>query len=369
MQPWYLDKYFKWGSAILLGLAILFLFYQVDVLIKPVLDIISVLSLPVVFSFLFYYLLRPVVQLLGQVKIPKYLAILMIYLLLGFFLIIFFAYLGPILAEQVSALADLSMDTFESIKKSSHAVNLYGYEVNVGKEIKQKIFSFIQQATSVISKNFVTIFSFVTHLAVTLLVIPFIVFYLLKDDHLIASGLEKMIPKKVRFECSKILKNIDSTLSDYINGLVIISFALGVLLFIGYLIVGLKYALVLSVIALVLNTIPFLGPFLAISPALLISISGGPVMMLKVIAVFVIVQQIESNVISPLIIGHRLHIHPLTIILILIAAGSLYGLIGLLFATPMYAIAKVIIGNLYKMYQIRYTALKPNEKPSEHPAE
>lgn len=78
-------------------------------------------------------------------------------------------------------------------------------------------------------------------------------------------------------------------------------------------------------------------------------------MILKVIIVFVIVQQTESNIISPLIIGHRLHIHPLTIILLLVAAGSLYGLVGLLLATPVYAITKVLAANLYKIYQLRFS--------------
>lgn len=355
MKPWYLDNFFRYATGILLVLAILYLFYEVDVLIKPLLDIISALSLPIIFSFLFYYLLRPLVELLGRIKMPKYLAILAIYLVLGFLLILFFAYLGPILAEQITALANLSVETFENFKQSSQSFKIYGYEFNFDKEIKEKVFSLIQHATSIISQNFVTIFSYVTHLAVILVVIPFIVFYLLKDDHAIALGLMRNIPKKLRTEFGKILKNIDTTLSDYINGLVIVSSTLGVLLFIGYLIIELKYALVLSIIALIFNTIPFLGPFLAIAPALLISISGGPVMMLKVIIIFLIVQQTESNIISPLIIGHRLHIHPLTIILLLIAAGSLYGLIGLLFATPMYAIAKVLLENLYKMYQIRYS--------------
>ena len=357
MKPWYMERFFKYGSAILLVLAIVFLFYKVNVFIKPVIDIFSVLSLPIVFSFLFYYLLRPLVGLLGKIKVPKYLAILLLYFVLGFFLIVFFAYLGPILIEQISALASLSMETFETLKKTQ-SFKIYDYEINFGLEIKEKVFALIQQATSIISKNFVSIFGFVTHLAVTLVVIPFIVFYLLKDDSNIALGLTKNIPKRLRPEFSKILRNIDSTLSDYINGLVLVSVALGVLLFVGYVIIGLKYALILSVIALIFTTIPFLGPFLAIAPALLISISGGPVLMLKVVIVFLIVQQTESNIISPLIIGHRLHIHPLTIILLLIAAGSLYGLIGLLFATPLYAIAKIILGSLYKMYQIRYSKNK-----------
>jgi predicted PurR-regulated permease PerM len=355
MKPWYQENFFKYGFGILLILAIIYLFYQIDVLIKPLLEVVSALFLPVVFSFLLYYLLRPVVLFLEKLRVPKYLAIFLIYCVAAILLIVFFTYLGPILAEQVTALANLSVETFETLKNSPQTISFADYELNFDKEIKEKIFSIIQQATSILSQNLISIFGFITHLAVILAVIPFILFYLLKDDRHIAEGFIKMIPHNFQAEVSKILRNIDSTLSSYINGLVLVSSTLGLLLFIGYLIIGLKYALVLSIIALIFTTIPFLGPFLAIAPALLISISQGPFMMLKVIIVFVIVQQTESNIISPLIIGHRLHIHPLTIILLLIAAGSLYGLIGLLLATPAYAITKVLVANLYKIYRLRFS--------------
>ena len=91
------------------------------------------------------------------------------------------------------------------------------------------------------------------------------------------------------------------------------------MLFVGYLLIGLNYALILSVIALVFMTIPFLGPFLAVCPALFVGLSDSPFMVLKVAIVFLIVQQIESNVISPQVIGQRLNIHPLMIILLLLA--------------------------------------------------
>jgi predicted PurR-regulated permease PerM len=130
------------------------------------------------------------------------------------------------------------------------------------------------------------------------------------------------------------------------------------MLFIGYLIIGLDYALILSLIAIVFTTIPFVGPFLAIAPAILVALSNSPFMVLKVVIVFIIVQQMESNFISPQIIGQRLNIHPLTIILLLLVAGSLYGLIGLILATPLYALSKVLIENLYKIYQLRYSHWK-----------
>ncbi len=355
MKPWYQEIFFKYASGILLVLAILYLFYQVDVLIKPLLEITSALFFPVVFSFLFYYLLRPVVHFLGKLRVPGYLAIIFIYCLIALLLVVFFTYLGPILAEQVKALANLSVETFESLKNNPQTLSFANYELNFDKEIREKIFTIAQQATSILSQNLIAIFGFITHLAVILAVIPFIVFYLLKDDRAIASGFMQMIPRDFEGEVSKIFRNIDETLSSYITGLVLVSSTLGLLLFIGYLIIGLKYALVLSIIALIFTTIPFLGPFLAIAPALVISISQGSFMMLKVIIVFVIVQQTESNIISPQIIGHRLHIHPLTIILLLIAAGSLFGLIGLLLATPVYAITKTIVANLYKIYQLRFS--------------
>jgi predicted PurR-regulated permease PerM len=101
-----------------------------------------------------------------------------------------------------------------------------------------------------------------------------------------------------------------------------------------------------------------LGPFLAITPAILVGLSDSPFMVLKVIIVFLIVQQCESNLISPQIIGQRLNIHPLTIILLLLAAGSLYGLIGLILATPTYALLKVLIDSVYKIYQLHYSHWK-----------
>lgn len=114
-------------------------------------------------------------------------------------------------------------------------------------------------------------------------------------------------------------------------------------------------------IAVVFTTIPFVGPFLAITPAFLVALSDSPFMVMKVIVLFVIVQQLESNVISPQVIGQRLNIHPLTIILLLLAAGTLYGLIGLILVTPLYALAKVLIESLYKIYQIRYAPIASAE--------
>lgn len=116
---------------------------------------------------------------------------------------------------------------------------------------------------------------------------------------------------------------------------------------------------------MIFYTIPFLGTFIAIIPALIIGLADSPFMAFKVILVMIVAHVIESDIVSPKILGQRLHIHPLTIILLLLAAGSLYGLIGLLLATPIYAIIKVIVWNVYKIFRLRYIIKTQEEKAEE----
>lgn len=349
-HPWYHHPFFQYAVGTLLVLAILLLFNKVAVFIEPIIDFISILFAPIAISLLFYYLLRPIVYFFEKFNVPRFITIFGIYILLALVIIFLIAYIGPILTKQVAALADISVSTFEKMKERSQSLLFRLFNVNLDYEIEQRLFSIAQQVTTTVSKNLVDFIGFLTRLAATLAVIPFIVFYLLKDDKDFSSAFLYNVPEDFGLEVRKTLRNMDATLSNYITGLILVSSSVGVLLFIGYLIIGLNYALILSLIAIVFMTIPFLGPFLSIAPAIFVGLSDSSFMVLKVIIVFLIVQQFEANLLSPQIIGQRLNIHPLTIILLLLAAGSLYGLVGLILVTPLYALAKVLIENAYKVY-------------------
>lgn len=355
IAPWYNNRFLYYSLSTLLVLLVILVFYQVAFLLEPILDFISILAAPILISFVFYYLLRPIIYFLEDLNIPRFVSILMIYVLAIILVVFFFAYVGPLLAKQITALADFSVHAFERMKSTSE-INLFGLaKINLNEEIQQRFLGVIQQITGVISQNLLNFVGKVTHIAAVLAVIPFVVFYLLKDDNHFSLSFLRFMPDNFAREVRKILHNIDSTLSEYVQGLVIVSTSVGSMLLVGYLIIGLNYALILAVIALVFTTIPYLGPFLAITPAMLVGLAESPLMALKVIIVFVIVQQLESNLISPQVIGQRLKIHPLTLILLLLAAGSLYGLVGLILATPVYALSKVIIENVYKIYYLRYS--------------
>lgn len=359
---WIRHPFFKYAVGILLVLLIIFLLSQTTSVWKPIVDFISILSAPVVISFLFYYLLRPLIRVLERFYIPRFIGILLVYFVFGVLLFLFFAYLVPLLVEQVAALVNISVEKFEEVRESSQSFLSRFFGINIDYEIQKRLLPLAQRVTETLSKNLLDFLGYITRIATILAVIPFIVFYLLKDDQDFSTAFLRYVPEDFDREVRKILRNMDETLSDYINGLVLVSLSVGTLLFIGYLIIGLNYALILSLIALVLTSIPYLGPFLAITPALLVALSGGFWMIAKVILTFVVVQQLESNLITPQVIGQRLHIHPLTLILLLLAAGSLYGLVGLILATPLYALLKVLIENFYKIYRLRYLRMKSSSK-------
>ncbi|MGW6384817.1 AI-2E family transporter [Peribacillus butanolivorans] len=154
----------------------------------------------------------------------------------------------------------------------------------------------------------------------------------MKDGDKLRPNLLKYIPTEVEPEGNAILKDVDKTLSTYIIGQFIVSIVIGSFMYVGYLIIGLDYALVL---------------------ALFIALQQDVGLAVKVLIVLTVVQQAEGHLVTPNIMGKRLNIHPLTIILLLLATGSIYGFIGILIAIPAYSVVKTIIGNFRKFYRLR----------------
>src|SRR5690606_40778024 len=130
-------------------------------------------------------------------------------------------------------------------------------------------------------------------------------------------------PSTYRDEALTILTETGDTLSAYIQGQVTVALAVGTLSFIGYLIIDLPFALVMALIVAVTNIIPYVGPLLGGAPAVIVALFDSPMKAALVVLVIVVAQQIEGNVLSPLILGKSLDTHPATIIILLLAAGNL----------------------------------------------
>ena len=194
--------------------------------------------------------------------------------------------------------------------------------------------------------------------------IPFILFYLLKDDREFARKLISYMPKKYAQDARKVLIDIDKALSSYLVGQMLVALADGILMYIGYRIIGIKYPLILSVFVTITAIIPFFGPYIGIVPAILLSFTMSPWMALKVFLLQTIVQQIDGNFIAPQIMKQKLNVHPVTVILLLVIGSALYGFVGLLTIVPVYSALTVTIKNIYKVYKaekLNHSKLNPTK--------
>lgn len=355
---WYRHNFFKIAVGLLLILVNIYFLGRIDFFLVPLKNIIAIIFFPILISGLLYYLLRPLVNFAVRLKIPRTLSILIIFFLLLVLVFFISAGTGSMAVSQVNQLmGDLpsylvtaknqTIDFFNSGKLSFIPKEQIQQQLNI---LLGRIIPFLSEN---ILKNILGGISAIANIATVLIIVPFILFYLLKDDKLFHKNILGIVPEKHREAGDEILEDIDKTISTYIIGQAIIAFTIGILMYIGYLILGLDYALILALFALLTAFIPILGAFIGVIPAILVGLTVNPIMALKIVILTIIVQQLEGNLIAPQVMGKRMNIHPMTFIILLLAAASLYGFIGMLIAVPVYAVLKVIIKNVYKIYKLQ----------------
>ncbi|NTV90426.1 MAG: AI-2E family transporter [Clostridiales bacterium] len=360
-KNWYELSFFKYATGMILLLLIIFLLGKIDYFLVPFRNITAAIFLPILISVLLYYLLRPVHKLLTKIKIPASLSILIVFVLLLALIVFISGSTGVMVATQVKQLLSNLPDfiTLASEKTteflSSGKLDFISSYLPLD-QINQQISSTLETVVPFLTSSVVGSVSAVANFAAVLLIVPFILFYFLKDDKMFYEKLQKLIPDKHRSSACEIIEDVDKTLSVYIIGQAIVALTIGILLYISYLIIGVDYALILALFGMITAFIPILGAFIGAIPAVLIGLTVSPWMALKVIIVIIIAQQLEGNLISPQIMGKRMNIHPLTFIIVLLAAAAVAGFIGMLVAVPCYAVAKVLIKSFQRLYKLKKDA-------------
>ncbi|RFM39808.1 AI-2E family transporter [Bacillus inaquosorum] len=344
---------------LLIGLNIL-VFTKTSFIFTPIIVLLKTISLPIILTGIVFYLLNPVVDFLERRRIRRIYSILLLYLLIIGLITITIVSIIPFLKEQIMSLIDnipRYVDIVENQTKQligSNFVNQAQQTMNINiSDLATKI---SDQAATIVNSTFTGVGNFIgalTEIIISIVTVPFILFYLLKDGRKLPVYILKFVPTRLKEQTYTVLSEMNHRLSSYIRGQIIVSFCIGFLLFIGYLIIGLDYASLLAVIAACTSIVPYLGPTIAITPAIIIAIVTSPLMLLKLVIVWTIVQLIEGKLISPQIMGKNLHIHPITIIFLLLTAGKLFGVVGIILAIPGYAVAKVITTHLFDWFKMQ----------------
>ncbi|GGM38452.1 AI-2E family transporter [Paraliobacillus quinghaiensis] len=345
---------------ILVGITI-YIYTQISFIFYPLEVILSTIAPPVILAFIAYYLLNPVVDLLEKLKIKRIWGVIILILGISGALTGIILLSAPAIEAQIKDLVQTFPNYLKQLGDSMtnwvqnsflgpYYDEGYNWVMERLGELPQLIGTYISNGFQGIQ----SIASTITNTIVSIVTFPFILFFLLKDGKRFQHYTIKLFPPKFRDDTKQILTNIDTQVGSYIQGQIIVASVIGILLFIGYLIIGLDYAFILAIVAAVTSVVPYLGPTIAIIPAAIIAIVSSPFMLLKLAIVWIAVQFLEGNFVSPNIMGKTMEIHPLTIILVLLIAGNLFGVIGVILGIPGYAIVKVIGAYIFYKFKKRY---------------
>lgn len=294
-----------------------------------------------------------IVDWLTHWKVPRTIAIILIFVVVGLLLLFLILYLAPILQTQLTSLianiprfiTELNRRLqewqestfFAEFEEFEFFQNLSGYDYA----------KLVDGVIATISQNLWTFLGSVANFVMVALTIPLILFYMLKEGSQLTPRMVDLLPEQYQGEARNVLAEMNETIRLYIQGMVVVSLFIGVMVYIGYLIIGLDYALLLAAICMITNFIPYFGPVIGTIPAVIVALIASPLKAIEVIVIMVIANYVENHLIAPLVLGKKLRIHPVTIIVVLLTAGSFGGLVGVILGVPAYAILKVIVTHTF----------------------
>ena len=359
-KKWFLNNRFSIVLVnILLFFLIIWVFNKISFVLNPAWVFFSAVLPPLLLAIIQYYVMNPLVDWLEKkFKVPRVLTIVFLFLFVIVALIWIINILVPIVQNQINSLVrnwphiwnDAVSATQEALRDPRlHSVK--GSLNNMIDNTQKTLFKSGQSTINATLGNISSAVSIITMIVMTLITAPFILFFMLKDGHQLRPYITKFAPEKWQPSFSKLLYDINYALASYIRGQITIAFWVGVMFAIGYSLVGLPDGEALEVLAGFLNVIPYFGTPIALVPVIVIAIMTSGSMLIKVLVVFIIEQTIETRVLSPLIMGSKMSMHPVTTILLLIGASSVWGLWGVIFGIPIYAVLKIIVSRVYNYYR------------------
>lgn len=186
--------------------------------------------------------------------------------------------------------------------------------------------------------------------------------YLAAQPKLYRTGLIKLVPEKGRPLAADALEDTGNALRLWLLGRLFSMTVVGLLTFAGLSIIGVPSALMLGIVAGILEFVPFLGPILSAVPAVILAFAASPTMALWTVLLYLAIQQFEGNVLEPLVQQRAVSIPPALLLFSVVAGGLLFGLIGILFAGPLIVVAYVLVKRLYVREALHTKTAVPGEK-------
>ena len=313
-------------------------------------SILGILT-PFLISFLIAYIINPLVSRLEERRVPRWVSsVLAVVVLLGAAVAVILFVMPPAIQQFEGIIGGMTsiVNDFADLLKSGvifKYLERFGLPVEKAQEVISQQLS--PRLESVLKALFEAVFGFVSGLSslvlgiVNVIIIPFLVFYILKDFPAITHRFTMFVPKRRRDRFVDFGVMVDRVLGGYFRGAITVAVIQGAISAVGLWIIGVNYALILGIMSGILDFIPYVGLLTSLVVSCIVALfSGGPLLtkVIAVIALYLSQKLLEATVLGPKIVGDNVGLHPVLLILSLLVFGYFLGFIGLLIAVPTTAL-------------------------------
>jgi len=322
-------------KAVFIALAVWFLWYVRDVVV------IFLVSL------LLAALIDPFADWFSKRHVPRALAVVIVYIVLLSLLALVFVGLTPVIVEQfgqlMSNLSGYSKDVTDTISRFQTFSAQHGFQQNLVESLDSLQKGIADSFGSVFS----TVKGFFGGLA-TLVIILVLTFYMVAEGDKMQKYFKSLAPVEYQPFVTELMKKMQFKIGAWLRGQLILGFVVGIAVFIGLSVIGVKYALLLALIAGLFEIVPYVGPIFSMIPAAIIGFGHSPLMGIAVIVLFWLVQQLENHLLVPKVMQKVTGLNPVVSIIALLVGVKVGGIVGAIFAIPLATIVVVILEEVFK---------------------
>ena len=335
---------------------------------------------PLIIALLLAFILDPVVGFLSdRLPLSRGIATTLVFLILIIGMLATLAAPVAIVPSVQRAVRNVQIDFFRVISDIGaffeQPVEIRGYTLDLS-DIYQELSAMLRSFVASVAQGTLDVVLNVASGAVWLVFILVTTFYLVKDYERIGEHLDNLAPPGYREDFVRLRQEITEVWNAFLRGQLLLSLLMIVITTVIDMAVGLPYAVMLGLIAGVMEFVPNLGPILALIPAVVVALfTGSSFLPLSnfwfaalVVGLYILIQQFEGNLLVPRILGRSLNLHPLVVLIGIIVGGSLAGILGMLLAAPVLATLRIVARYVFYRLYDRDPFAEPDEPVEEIPA-
>ncbi|MGI9229930.1 MAG: AI-2E family transporter [Gammaproteobacteria bacterium] len=314
---------------------------------------------PFMVAALLAYLADPFTEWLEAHKLPRTTAVWVVFFVMTSLALLLLLILVPLLHEQLQTLFSRLPELIEWLEDEAVPMLAQYVGIDIGDlnlhVVQDTLMSHWRDVSNLLgmaalrlSQSGEAIVLWFFHL----LLIPLVTFYLLRDWNVLLDKIHGLLPRAHQPLISRLARECDLVLAEFLRGQLLVMFFLGLIYSVGLWLIGIEFALLIGMLAGLISFVPYMGTIVGLSLAAIVAFTHyGDVLHLAYVAlVFIFGQTIEALVLSPLLVGDRIGLHPIAVVFAVMVGGQLYGLVGILLALPTAAVIMVLLRHLHQHY-------------------